>query len=381
MAVAFTNLTSGSDTDGNTTAVTASVTLTANRLCLMSINQFQAGGGSSAAPTCTGWDQVASFEYFTSGGVLFARQTVLRRMPSSNETGAHTINFATGPVEARWSIDQSDTNVATGGTNGSAAIVQSGTASGAAVSTISVTLSAFSDTDNGTFGSVGSYGGGMSAWTVGSGFTALANDAGGFSTDISLLTEYRTDNDTTVDASTSTSVDGIGVIGIEIAAAAAGGYTIVADSGTYNLTGTSNNLLYPRTMAADFGSYGLTGRDANLVRSGSYAFNAEAGSYTLVGSNALVDIGMNAEVGSYTLTGRDATLNFAGFTNPVLTAEFGSYGLTGRAANTWFNRRLVAEVGVYALTGRQAGLIWSGAPASTGYASQRMTFSTLTISL
>ena len=40
-----------------------------------------------------------------------------------------------------------------------------------------------------------------------------------------------------------------------------------------------------------------------------------------------------------------------------------------------------AEVGAYTLTGRQVGLTWSGAPVATGYASQKMTISSLRISL
>jgi len=164
-------------------------------------------------------------------------------------------------------------------------------------------------------------------------------------------------------------------------AAAGSGYTLTASAGSYALTGNAANTLYARIMTASAGSYALTGVDALLVKSGSYSFNAEPGSYTLVGSNALVDLSMNAEVGSYALTGRDATLTYSPLNNRTLTADFGSYALTGQAANTLFNRALVASPGAYTLTGRQAGLIWSGAPTATGYASQKLTFSTLTISL
>lgn len=163
--------------------------------------------------------------------------------------------------------------------------------------------------------------------------------------------------------------------------AAGSGFTITAENGSYGLTGRDANVLYARIMPAAQGSYALTGVDALLVKSGSYSFNAEVGSYTLVGANALVDLSMNAAQGSYALTGQAATLTFAPLSNPSVTAEFGSYTLTGRAANTNYGRLLSAEVGVYALTGRQAGLTWSGAPVSTGYSSQKMTFSTLTISL
>jgi len=160
-----------------------------------------------------------------------------------------------------------------------------------------------------------------------------------------------------------------------------GGLVLTAAPGSYTLTGQSSNTLYARIMSGEQGSYALTGVDALLVKSGSYSFNAEVGSYTLVGANALVDLSMNAAQGSYALTGQAATLTFAPLSNPTVTAEFGNYALTGQNANTNYGRLLSAEMGLYALTGRQAGLIWSGAPVSTGYSSQKMTFSALTISL
>lgn len=173
---------------------------------------------------------------------------------------------------------------------------------------------------------------------------------------------------------------GVGTGG-DSAPAATVGYTLTANAGSYALTGQSATTSFASILTAAQGSYTLTGVEALLVKTGSYQFNAEAGSYTLVGANALVDVSMNAEAGSYTLTGQAATLNFAGFTNPTLTAEFGSYSLTGFASNILYGRILPAETGSYALTGRQAGLIWSGAPVATGYASQKMTISSLRISL
>lgn len=224
MSVAFTNLTSGDDTDGNSTATTSSVTLTANRLHLLTVSSQQFNGSPAETPTCTGWTQVVTFVYYNAGGtnIPSSRLTILRRMPSSNETGTHTIDFNTvNQTEVVYSIDQSDANVETGGTNGSAAIVQSATGSGNSTA-LSATLAAFGNANNGTFGAGTIYTSGMTTWTVGTGFTALANLAGGFTTDLSLLTEYRTDNDTSVDATASGAGDW-GMIALEIAAAGGGG--------------------------------------------------------------------------------------------------------------------------------------------------------------
>lgn len=224
MTVAFTSLDDAADSDGNSTATTSSVTLLANRLHLMAVSNTQFNGSPAETPTCTGWTQVATFVYFDAGGsdIPSCRITILRRMPGSNETGTHTIDFnSVSQTEVHWSIEQSDANVDTTGTNGSGAIVQSATGSGNGTAA-SATLAAFGSTDNGTFGCVASNGSGMSSWTVGSGFTALANSAGGFSIDLSFLTEYRSDNDTSVDATLATALDW-GVMALEIKAAGGGG--------------------------------------------------------------------------------------------------------------------------------------------------------------
>lgn len=223
MSVAFTNLTFGSDTDGNASATTASVTLLANRLHLLTVTSFESDGSTSEIPTCTGWELVETNEYFTSAGVLYFRVTVLRRMPGSDTTAAQTIDFnSVSQVEVNWSIDQSDANVDTTGTNGSGAIVQTAENSATSTTTITATLGAFGSTDNGTFGAAAYYGGGMTAWTEGAGFTALAEIASGFSADTGVLTQYRIDNDTSVDVTVNTTVDGIGIIALEIKAASGG---------------------------------------------------------------------------------------------------------------------------------------------------------------
>lgn len=215
-----------------------------------------------------------------------------------------------------------------------------------------------------------------------SGETEQVGSNNGAGTHIFIFDKTASGTSTTINPTLSftTSDYAMGFLAVALREAITG-FTVVAESGSYTLTGQSVNTLFTSILTAAQGSYALTGQDAGLIKSGSYSFTADVGSYTLVGSNALVDVSMNAEVGNYTLTGQDATLNFAGFTNPTLTAEFGSYSLTGQSVNTNYGRLLSAEMGLYALTGRQAGLIWSGAPVSTGYASQKMTFSTLTISL
>jgi hypothetical protein len=221
MTVAFTNLTTGTDLDGNSSATTASVTLTANRLHLMTVVNWEADNNTAAIPTCTGWTQVETLQFYTSVPI-YARVTVLRRMPGSNETGTHTIDFGgVNQTEVRWIIDQSDADVETGGTNGSAAIVQTATNTAASATSITATLGAFSSANNGTYGAFGGYGF-ANTWTQGTGFTLLVSGASGGGNDVLACTEFRDSNDTTVDVTIDSAVQ-LGAIAIEIAAAGGGG--------------------------------------------------------------------------------------------------------------------------------------------------------------
>jgi hypothetical protein len=214
MPVAFSNLTSGSGTAASSTA-TSSITLTANRLALISVST-SCNATPANAPTCSGWTQVSTLLFKDSGGDR-CRVTVLRRLAGSDSTGTLTIDFASqNQDQIRYSIDQSDAAVDTTGTNGSGAIVQSVTASGLSTSP-AATLAAFSSADNGTFGAMGAaYGPGNA--TVGSGFTQLAEVVFGNFDATSVYTEYRIDNDTTVDASIANSTEW-GVVALEIKAA------------------------------------------------------------------------------------------------------------------------------------------------------------------
>lgn len=193
----FTSLASGLGVDGASSVTTTSVTLTANRLALLTIvSAFNSGN----IPTCTGWTQVCTVQY---AGI--ARMTVLRRMVSSDLTQSHVYDFAAqGQYFTKWAISQSSADVDTSGTNGSGAVVQSvvngahqpaPTDNGLAVS---ATLAAFSNSLNSTFAVFGgSYPSGPP--TVGAGFSQLA--IAGTGGDYILFTEYKAANDIVADAS------------------------------------------------------------------------------------------------------------------------------------------------------------------------------------
>jgi len=159
------------------------------------------------------------------------------------------------------------------------------------------------------------------------------------------------------------------------------GYTLTADQGSYTLTGQTTGTLFARIFAADQGSYTLTGQATAFSYSTASSLTAEFGSYTLVGSNALVDVSMNAEQGSYTLTGQVTGLTYSALNVYTIAADQGSYTLNGQTVNTLFNLKVFADVGSYNLTGRQVGLVWSGAPISQGNVTYRINISTLHMGL
>lgn len=155
--------------------------------------------------------------------------------------------------------------------------------------------------------------------------------------------------------------------------------TMIADAGSYALTGQAATLRASRLMPADQGSYALTGQAANLLR--GYPLAAEQGSYTLTGqaanliaarqmaaaqgsyaltgqgANLLVGRLLQAAQGAYTLTGQDVTLAYTPVGGYTLTAEQGSYVLSGQTVNLFVNRLLEANQGAYTLTGQQAQLL------------------------
>lgn len=221
MAVACTNITSNFDEDGGSGSTTASVTLVAGRLYLLTVTQRRGDSTDPVEPTISStgatWVKVNTV-VFDSTSSSRRRVTVFRTMVSSNQTGTITITYGSNVSDAIWILDEF-TGVDTTGTNGSGATVQSATNKNEAGATsLTVTLAAFGSTNNATYGAFG-WDGITSVPTVGSGFTLKVNqnDSG---TDLSSLTEFRSDNDTSVDSSYSPAAGLIGGIAIEIKAAA-----------------------------------------------------------------------------------------------------------------------------------------------------------------
>lgn len=212
------NLTSGTSAVAGPWS-TASVSPASNNLILLTVGIRNGASTNPADPTVSGngltWVKVNSVNFDNNSS---SRRTVFvfRALGASPSSGAITITPGETDTNATWSVDQIS-GVNTGGTNGSAAVVQSVTnflASGAPNTTLVGTLAAFSSTFNATFGAFANDDG--TGWSIaaGSGFTqsGIQNVTG-----VGVFTEFKSTNDTTVDA-TFISEDEIGVIAIEIAA-------------------------------------------------------------------------------------------------------------------------------------------------------------------
>lgn len=91
------------------------------------------------------------------------------------------------------------------------------------------------------------------------------------------------------------------------------------------------------TLVADQGSYGLTGQAMSMLAGG--ILSAEAGSYSLIGAEAFRDITSVAEAGSYSLSGQVTGL----VKTDLLTAASASYTLLGQAINLIYSSAVISQ--------------------------------------
>jgi hypothetical protein len=194
-AITATNLTTAGANSPGVNEPTASITPTANKLVLACV-VTKVASGTPAAPTLTGnglnWVQLETLD----NGVT--RQTMFRAMGLAPTAGTVLIDFAGDtPSSASWSIFEVG-NVDPGGTDGSIASVHSSANSCTTCNAVSTTLAAFFGVENGTVGcgSIDS----NTGLTVGTGFTQVGQNSG---VNTRVMSEYKTTNDTGVDAGAS----------------------------------------------------------------------------------------------------------------------------------------------------------------------------------
>lgn len=222
-AISGTNLTTGTDIDGNSTATTASISPSSNQLILLSVTARTNISVDTNQPTVTGdgvtWVLVNDILYDTTSASR-KRLSVFRALGTPT-SGALTIDYGgQNQTNIAWTVSQFS-GIDTSGTNGSGAIVQSITAKDESVTTgtLTVTLGAFSSVNNATFGAFAADNTSANVFTPGSGFATLGtiNTATGGS-DIEIGDEFKNSNDTSVDSTWSINAM-LGGVAVELAAA------------------------------------------------------------------------------------------------------------------------------------------------------------------
>lgn len=212
------------DTDlvDRTIYTTGTVTATANRLVLLNLS-IQHGSTVGTVSSVTGggltWVEVNTQGMNTVASPV-KRVTVFRALGDSPSSGVLTVTLSKEHTNCQWAITEY-TNIDTGGENGANAIVQS-VASGVDDQTTSwsITLAAFADSANATFGGFTTSGAGTI--TAGSGFARLGT---------TTFVEWKKENDTSVDFTFATSNAELGGIAIEIRNASAP-LTLTSAAGT-----------------------------------------------------------------------------------------------------------------------------------------------------
>lgn len=181
---------------------TASVTPSSDNLVLVAV--ISVLNSALSTPTLTGngltYVQIGSPVDFGAIATPEYRFSLFRALGASPSAGAITITHSLSMFGCLWTVSQFS-GIDTGGTNGSAAIVQSATNRADTATSLTATLAAFADAANGCYGAFGLAV--NNSVSQGAGFTALDNF--GIGTLARLSAQWRVDNDTTVDASFASS--------------------------------------------------------------------------------------------------------------------------------------------------------------------------------
>jgi galactose oxidase-like protein/invasin-like protein/Big-like domain-containing protein len=211
-------LTAGNNAANQRVYTTASISPAPNALVTVAVLMRRSGG--ALTPTVTGggmtaWGLVGSADFDTQSSPT-KRLMIFRAMSATPGSGPITITFSGSVSNVQWIVSQWD-GVETGGTNGSGAIVQTGTARSDGATSLAVSLAPFASTNDVAYGVAGVAKNGPIV-TPASGFTEIAEVSSGETS--ALEAEWAT-NQSTVGASWATSTKA-GVLAVEIKSGNAG---------------------------------------------------------------------------------------------------------------------------------------------------------------
>jgi hypothetical protein len=328
-APTFTNLTANGASSA-TSFNTASVSPTGNRLILVSIHAYiNTGSVQPSAPTVTGngitYTLIGSGQDVDNVGTDRATMWIYRGMAASPSTGAISISFgATTMTRCFWSVDQSDANVDTSGTNGSGAIVTDppvGVTVAAATGTSNITYSPAMTSGNSAFAAIAHQS--NEQVTPRASWTELADT---FPVTLgNIETQYFAGTDTAASGTWTTSARGAG-IALEIKAAASGTTGTVAVTQSANTASASGILGYTGTVAA-------TQANQTASASGQLGYTGTAGVTQAANtSSASGTVTSSGFTGSVAATQASQTSNASGVLGYSGTAVIVQAGNTAAAS-------------------------------------------------
>jgi len=208
-------LTSGGDADVDSSSVTASISPQPDALILLVVASRNSNSGATAGTITAAGNSIAYTEMETDAYYTTAhhRCEVMRGLDVAPTTGTIAITFSEDKADAEWQVIECR-NLDSSGTEGDGAVVQSAGASASGSGTKTVTLSAFADATNATFGAICCRTSGCDL-DPGSGFTQIAETS--FATP-TILSQWRADNDTSVTftANADNGTDSVSLVGVEI---------------------------------------------------------------------------------------------------------------------------------------------------------------------
>jgi hypothetical protein len=208
--VAATNITSGNDSTDSATYTTASITMKAGRLYLMSAANTAASAGTISSITNTGGPtfSAAPATSTTQYNGTAHRVSIWYCVPTVDYTGTLVITFGATQTACTWSLNEfSGVDTTTNG-----GIVQAVVGTGTSV-TPAATLAAFGSANNATFGALSNVS--DTTTTPGTGFTELS-DTATTTPVVCLETEWTVANDTSVDGTITSAA--WGAVAVEIKA-------------------------------------------------------------------------------------------------------------------------------------------------------------------
>ncbi len=191
--IAQTLLTAGHDTVNTQKYTTASIAPAPNTLVTVAVLMHR-GSATPPIPTLSGggmasWDLVASVPY--DGTTPTDMLTIFRAMSAAPGSGPITITSSATVSNCQWVVSQWS-GVDLSGTNGSGAIVQTASASGTAITTLTAALATFANSNDVAYGIFG-VANNTAVITPGSGFTTIDQEPSGEGTVGDLLAEWAFD--------------------------------------------------------------------------------------------------------------------------------------------------------------------------------------------